>query len=150
MGRVRRKEKGKAYAIEQGKRQPKRWANLRTKTHAKNTVVFKDKKESEDGWWVGLPYKEYLRTSHWRDIRHEFIYKYCNGYVSCHECGRKPTKKELKTGRWKRRFHVHHKTYNNIGHEKMEDLELLCWRCHERIHKNAKANQQPEDNEIPY
>ena len=29
---------------------------------------------------------------------------------------------------------VHHRTYDNIGNEKMEDLETLCSWCHKRIH----------------
>lgn len=29
---------------------------------------------------------------------------------------------------------VHHRTYENIGNEKMEDLETLCSWCHKRIH----------------
>ncbi|MCH7410167.1 HNH endonuclease [Belliella sp. DSM 111904] len=31
-------------------------------------------------------------------------------------------------------LHVHHKTYENFGNEKMSDLEVLCEPCHEKHH----------------
>jgi hypothetical protein len=28
---------------------------------------------------------------------------------------------------------VHHRTYARLGHERREDVELLCWGCHRRV-----------------
>lgn len=33
------------------------------------------------------------------------------------------------------RLHVHHKTYKNLGHEPMSDLEILCEPCHANEHE---------------
>jgi len=33
-----------------------------------------------------------------------------------------------------RNIEVHHTTYKNIFREKMEDLMVLCFRCHRNIH----------------
>lgn len=32
-------------------------------------------------------------------------------------------------------LHVHHLHYKNIFHEEMEDLQLLCKKCHYKVHK---------------
>ena len=30
----------------------------------------------------------------------------------------------------------HHKTYENFGHESQKDIMVLCWDCHNKLHKN--------------
>ena len=51
----------------------------------------------------------------------------------CEKCGYKPYKPCLQ---------VHHKTYAHIYNEPLEDLELLCPRCHraETIKQKAQGN----------
>ena len=123
--KIRRSRKdSKAYTEMQGKPRPKRWANMRTKTHAKNTIVFSDKKVSENKWWIGLPYQEYLKTKHWRKVKYMFFTTVKP--EACNDCGKKFVNRK--------EFNVHHKTYDSIGHELMEDLELLCRGCHELKH----------------
>jgi hypothetical protein len=73
-----------------------------------------------------LPYCEYLKTPHWQHIKIEVKKKYNN---KCNKC--KSTKK----------LNVHHLTYANFGKEKLEDLVLLCEKCHTKVHCN-------EDNTI--
>ena len=29
---------------------------------------------------------------------------------------------------------THHKTYANRGHEELDDLQVLCFKCHEKLH----------------
>jgi hypothetical protein len=29
---------------------------------------------------------------------------------------------------------VHHLTYKRLGHEKLKDLQALCWHCHKFVH----------------
>ena len=41
---------------------------------------------------------------------------------------------------------VHHKTYDNIGKEPLEDLTTLCTPCHEKYHSQPS---NPQTNEIP-
>lgn len=31
-------------------------------------------------------------------------------------------------------YQVHHKSYENVGQEKLKDLEPICESCHEEIH----------------
>ena len=33
-------------------------------------------------------------------------------------------------------FHCHHKNYNSLFNEDMEDLESLCYSCHQEIHNH--------------
>lgn len=65
-------------------------------------------------------YREYLRSPAWDKKRRKRLM--IDGYA-CVRCGRKS-----------RELHVHHKTYERLGRERMEDLETLCKRCHKREH----------------
>lgn len=66
-----------------------------------------------------VDYVGYLRTEVWKENREKRLRH--DGY-RCAFCG---TAKNLQ---------VHHITYENLGHEKMEDMLTLCRGCHERLH----------------
>ncbi len=34
---------------------------------------------------------------------------------------------------------VHHVTYERYGREKMSDVRLLCFRCHDEFHREVKG-----------
>jgi len=68
-------------------------------------------------------YHEYLETPAWQKKRRMAFKKY--GRV-CSECN--STEKLC----------VHHKTYENIFNEKVEDLQILCWICHEKLHLDQR------------
>jgi DNA-directed RNA polymerase subunit RPC12/RpoP len=69
------------------------------------------------------PYRIYLHTRHWKAKKAEALEHYGN------ECGRCGSKRDLD---------VHHKTYENLGCESMEDLSIRCRYCHEIIeHREA-------------
>ena len=68
----------------------------------------------------GLPYGIYLKTKHWNDIRK---YKLKSAKYTCQKCNGMNTK-----------LHVHHKTYENRGHESIYDLIVLCEICHKKEH----------------
>lgn len=72
-----------------------------------------DKKKISD-------YRQYLKSKHWKDKRNKIRKQRCN---KCERC-----KSTIK-------LQVHHKTYERIGCEKDEDLELLCEICHIEEHK---------------
>jgi DNA-directed RNA polymerase subunit RPC12/RpoP len=55
-------------------------------------------------------------AKYWKDIREAALER--AGY-SCEECG---TANVV--------LHAHHLTYERLGHELLEDLEILCRRCH--------------------
>lgn len=63
-------------------------------------------------------YDEYLQSEEWKAISAAVIER--DG--KCMTCGSK------------RRLVVHHVTYDNVGHEKLEDLITMCWKCHNRHH----------------
>lgn len=35
---------------------------------------------------------------------------------------------------------IHHVTYKRYGHEKITDLRLLCFRCHDEFHRMFKGD----------
>lgn len=72
-----------------------------------------------------IPYKDYLKTDHWKQLRKRILKQ--SGY-KCQLCSSKEN------------LNVHHNTYENRGCEKDEDLVVLCGDCHEKFHGIVKAN----------
>jgi len=77
------------------------------------------------GWTVGpdpVRYRDYLRSPAWRAVRARFIAsripKLCAG------CDRA----------WGPGDHLHHKSYNRLGAERLSDLVPLCASCHKFVH----------------
>ena len=68
----------------------------------------------------GKPYGEYLKTKEWQQTRRRALKS--AGY-KCQLCGTDGVQ-----------LHVHHKTYDNIGEEKPDDLIVLCKACHKKQH----------------
>lgn len=66
-----------------------------------------------------IPYNEYLQTEHWKRVRERILRQ--SGY-KCQSCGSLCN------------LNVHHNTYENRGHEKDEDLVVLCFDCHQKFH----------------
>jgi 5-methylcytosine-specific restriction endonuclease McrA len=64
-------------------------------------------------------YDQYLRSQQWDLIRKQVRTKYKN---TCQEC--------FKAGK----VEVHHKTYERIGAEHLDDLVALCRTCHKALH----------------
>lgn len=65
-------------------------------------------------------YKEYIGSSAWKRIRDAKI-ESVGG--KCEKCG---------TSKWSARLEVHHLHYRNFKHERLEDLQVLCFPvCHE-------------------
>lgn len=65
------------------------------------------------------PYGDYLRSSHWQRQRKK-AFAYWGD--KCFVCG------------YRKGLQVHHLTYERLGHERMEDLRVLCERHHEWEH----------------
>ena len=67
-----------------------------------------------------ITYEEYLTSDHWKAIKSERLklsdYK-------CDVCG----DDEIQ-------LQVHHKNYETLGHENMDDLATLCPYCHKDVH----------------
>lgn len=74
-----------------------------------------------DGAIKFMTYHEYIDSPEWRErVNH---YKELAGWC-CQECG---STTQL-TG--------HHRHYLNIGNEPPEDIEILCWPCHQTRHNS--------------
>lgn len=67
-------------------------------------------------------YREYIRSPQWRAVRQRFIASKLPKV--CAACG-KP---------WGHGDHLHHRTYKNLGNERLMDLVPLCPGCHRRVH----------------
>jgi hypothetical protein len=79
--------------------------------------------ESEIARLRSLPYAEYLQSEHWQTIRLEVLKRDGD---HCRVCNSED------------RLEVHHRTYERLGCEDLEDLMTLCHDCHETFHKNGR------------
>lgn len=64
-------------------------------------------------------YREYLVSKKWAALKRAVYFFY---EEECYIC------------RSKDKLHIHHKTYDRIYHEDLDDLVLLCNNCHHKIH----------------
>lgn len=62
-----------------------------------------------------LQYLTYIRSPAWRERRKQALRRAGNRCQVCAET---------------RRLQVHHVSYANLGHERDEDLTVLCFWCH--------------------
>jgi hypothetical protein len=69
-------------------------------------------------------YAEYLQSDHWKELRKTVI----NDYPFCMRCTMPRWLAEIA---YDKDLHVHHKNYRTRGNEKLDDLEVLCRRCHD-------------------
>lgn len=69
---------------------------------------------------MSIKYKEYIKSKEWKKRRKKIFEKRGR---ECEQCG---------FGYY---LHVHHKTYDNLGNEKDDDLQILCYRCHMSKHE---------------
>lgn len=71
-----------------------------------------------------MNYSSYLQSEHWEKARKYVL----DSNSVCEFCGNKYN------------LNVHHKTYANIGDEEVDDLIVLCKRCHGLIHTTNNIN----------
>src|SRR6056297_3246105 len=68
--------------------------------------------------WGNKEYKKYIKSAKWQKKR---ILK-LNEIDYCEMCGSTEN------------LHVHHLTYEHFKNEHMEDLQVLCKKCHMKVH----------------
>lgn len=68
---------------------------------------------------AAMPYRDYLLTREWRETRRKRL---SASERRCAECG------------VRHRLHVHHLTYDRLGEEALDDLQVLCAVCHRVAH----------------
>lgn len=71
-----------------------------------------------------MPYRLYLNTAHWRDIKQRVRCEFGGVCALCLH--------------GERVLHVHHRTYKHRGYEDkhIRDLILLCEKCHQEAHED--------------
>lgn len=66
-----------------------------------------------------MDYNKYIKSKEWRDKRNElFTLK----GKECEQCGST------------HKINVHHISYDNLGNESLDDLQILCFQCHMSKH----------------
>lgn len=69
-----------------------------------------------------VDYYTYIKSAHWKRFRYYLLKK--RGF-RCEKCG-------IVRPAWC--FHIHHLTYERLGHELQSDLMVLCAGCHQDTH----------------
>ena len=79
----------------------------------------KSKKKPSPEW-----YDSYCKSDHWKQKVQEFLefWDYCCAVCNCRAEKNKP-------------LDVHHRRYENLHNEKINDCIVLCRKCHKRHHK---------------
>ena len=81
-----------------------------------------------------LSYGDYLRSAWWRCRRYEAL-----DWADwrCQDCGQRGVKDPYGVYG----LEVHHRSYENLGCEKAEDLVVLCRGCHRKAHSPAGTHK---------
>ena len=83
-----------------------------------NTILWENVKESNYDTSKYAKYTNYIHSESWKMKRNEALNRDKN---LCQVCGNKAEE-------------VHHKTYENLFNEKLEELLSVCQKCHKEIH----------------
>lgn len=100
----------------------------------KEVVVKKDLGGKKFGNWDRSKYKEYLQSDKWRTFKNKL--KRLRGN-RCEVC-QAPNK--ILDG--------HHLTYIRLYNERLDDVQLLCRECHEKVHNRSFKTGKPISNKI--
>jgi hypothetical protein len=73
-----------------------------------------------------IDYKSYINSEQWKDISSKAKERAKWKCQLCNKGGDNTT------------LHTHHRTYENLGEEKDEDLIVLCSNCHAKFHDKVK------------
>ncbi len=73
---------------------------------------------------------KYLLSPHWKAFRKIALEAQRSrlGFNVCERCPKNANKKSLNE------LHVHHLTYERLGNEAVDDVEIVCSECHDKIH----------------
>jgi hypothetical protein len=86
---------------------------------------------------------KYLYSPHWRAFRELALdaQKKRLGRNICERCSTDTSE------RFSHELHIHHRTYERLGEERLEDVEILCRECHDKIHlrdpRSRARNRSP-------
>lgn len=71
-----------------------------------------------------INYQDYLQSDSWKWKRQMIL----DQFRTCQICNSAVN------------LEVHHRTYERLGNEQLEDLTLLCSKCHELFHSKKKID----------
>lgn len=77
-----------------------------------------------------MKYQDYLLTDYWytkRAAKFDQLHTWHTAF--CQVCNQKDG------------LQVHHRTYENLGHEPLNDFTVLCKDCHSLFHANRRLNK---------
>lgn len=74
--------------------------------------------EQRQKWWAD--YQAYQGSEAWKTRVASVM---CRANGNCERC------------REQKAVHVHHLTYERVGDERLEDLQALCFDCHDEAHE---------------
>jgi len=79
-------------------------------------------------------YDKYLATPHWQEFRKRVFAQQRErlGRNCCERCPKSAEETKL---------HVHHLTYERLGNENLEDVQIICGECHDKEHGRDAANR---------
>jgi Zn finger protein HypA/HybF involved in hydrogenase expression len=78
---------------------------------------------------LGITYKEYLESSHWKNIKKKASRR--KRYVKCEKCESKNN------------INLHHKHYRFLFHKhELHSIIALCKTCHEQVHSISKETKK--------
>ena len=81
-----------------------------------------------------MDYHDYLQSNEWKR-RRKIALKFWN-----HKCSLCNGGKNLD---------VHHRTYERLGKENLNDLIVLCRSCHKLFHDRQSSHERPEHINAP-
>jgi 5-methylcytosine-specific restriction endonuclease McrA len=84
-------------------------------------------------------YEKYLETAHWQGFRKLVLTEQLKriGRNECERCPPQPNSE----GEGDVELHVHHLTYERLGRELIEDVQIICRECHDREHGRDARNR---------
>jgi 5-methylcytosine-specific restriction endonuclease McrA len=68
--------------------------------------------------------EEYLKSDHWKQLR---IEKLKQQNYQCEKCGEQ------------RYLDVHHEAYHSLYNVRLDDLQVLCRKCHKEVHDKMRV-----------
>ena len=73
-----------------------------------------------------MDYRQYLQSPEWQGKRRMVLDYYGNRCAVCNSAAH---------------VDVHHRNYENVGHEHFNDLIAICNDCHSLFHNKVEPNQ---------
>lgn len=87
-----------------------------------------------------LSYGDYLKTKYWKNRRQKALSK----TNQCALCGHSSYYSGGTT------LEVHHRSYDNLGEEKDDDLVVLCHNCHSKFHEPKVVKSLPPARDMKH